>query len=106
MRDIFENWEYYKNILKCNPNEEATTDWVYAIASHILGVENTTMPNFKDMCMIHMKQYVCGTPTENWTDTLVYECLPNQVRVLTYPQMYPFHYQVKTFSDKILKAIL
>lgn len=105
VRDIFEHWPYYKNILKCNPNEEASTDWVYAIASHIMGIENTTMPNFTDMSMIHMKQYIAGTPTENWTDTLIYECFSDQVRVMTYPQMYPFHYHIKNFSDKILKAI-
>jgi hypothetical protein len=40
-------------------------------------------------------------PTENWTDTLVYEILSNQLRVNTYPQMYPFHYHIKNFSDKL-----
>lgn len=105
VRDVFENWQFYKNILKCNPNEEATTDWAYAIASHILGVENTTIPSFTDMSMIHMKQYIIGTPTENWTDTLVYECFSDHVKVLTNPQMYPFHYHVKNFCDKIHKAI-
>lgn len=104
VKDVFINWSSYKNIMKCNSNELATTDWAYAIAAHVLGVENTTMPSFTDMSMIHMKQYICGTPTDNWTDTLVYECLPNQIRVLTIPQMYPFHYHVKNFSDKIKKA--
>lgn len=105
VKDVFDNWEEYKNILQCNPNEVVTTDWAYAIASHILGVENTTLPKFTDMSMIHMKQYINGTPTENWTDTLVYECFSDQIRVLTYPQSYPFHYHVKTFSDKIRKVI-
>ena len=105
VKDIFNNWEEYKTIVKCNPNETATTDFVYAIASHILGEEITTMPNFTDMSMIHMKQYIAGTPTENWTDTLVYECFNDHIRVLTYPQMYPFHYQIKSFSDKIMKGM-
>jgi len=56
VRDVFENWEEYKAILKCNPTEEATTDWVYAIASHIIGVEKTTLPNFDELSMTHMKQ--------------------------------------------------
>ena len=34
VKEIFENWEEYKKILKCNPNEVATTDWVYALACH------------------------------------------------------------------------
>jgi hypothetical protein len=103
VRDVFENWEEYKSILKCNPAEEATTDWVYAIASHIIGVEKTTLPNFNELSMTHMKQFVLGIATENWTDTLVYELLPDVLRVHTYSQEYPFHYHSKSFSDKILE---
>jgi hypothetical protein len=105
VRDVFENWGTYKAVMKCNPNEQCSTDWAYAIACHIMGVENTTMPGFNDMTMVHMKQYINGTPTENWTDTLIYECLPNQIRVNTYPQQYPFHYHVKNFCDKITASI-
>lgn len=104
VKDVFNNWEEYKANLQCNPKELVSTDWAYAIACHILGIENTTMPSFKEMSMIHMKQYVNGLPTEDWTDTLIYEILPHTLRVNTYPQMYPFHYHVKTFSDKIIEA--
>ena len=103
VRDIFENWAEYKAILKCNPTEEATTDWVYAIASHIIGIEKTTLPNFNELSMTHMKQFVSGTTTENWTDTLIYELLPDVLRVHTYSQEYPFHYHSKSFSDKIIE---
>jgi hypothetical protein len=105
VRDVFENWNEYKAILKCNPQELATTDWAYSIACHIIGVEKTMLPTFSEMTMIHMKQYVNGTPTENWTDTFIYECLPDQIRVQTVPQQYPFHYHIKNFSDKILESI-
>lgn len=104
VKDVFNNWEDYKASLQCNPREIVSTDWAYAIASHILGVENTTMPEFKEMSMVHMKQYINGLPTEDWTDTLIYEILSHTLRVNTYPQMYPFHYHVKNFSDKILEA--
>jgi hypothetical protein len=103
VRDVFENWKEYKAILKCNPTEEATTDWVYAIASHIIGIEKTTLPNFNELSMTHMKQFVSGTTTENWTDTLIYELLPDVLRVHTYSQEYPFHYHSKSFSDKIIE---
>jgi hypothetical protein len=105
VRNIFENWEDYKTILRCNPQEKVSTDWVYAIACHIIGEEKTTLPTFTEMSMIHMKQFVNGNPTENWTDTFVYECLPNQIRVQSVPQQYPFHYHIKNFSDKILESI-
>jgi hypothetical protein len=106
VKDVFENWEEYKATLKCNPNEMVTTDWTYAIACHIMGVENTTMPMFNEMSMVHMKQFINDCPTENWTDTFVYECLPNQIRIQTVPQQYPFHYHIKSFSDKILESML
>jgi len=100
VREIFNNWTEYKKILKCNPEEIATTDWVYAIACHIMGEEKTTMP-FTEMSMVHMKPYINNLPTENWTDTLIYECLPDQLRVQTFLQQYPFHYHVKNFCDKL-----
>jgi hypothetical protein len=105
VRDVFENWNEYKAVLKCNPQEIATTDWAYAIACHIMGIENTMIPSFDEMSMVHMKQYVNGTTTENWTDTFIYECLPDQIRIQTIPQQYPFHYHIKNFCDKILESI-
>lgn len=102
VKDIFENWDEYKKILKCNQTELVTTDWVYSIACHIMGVEKTTLPTFTEMSMVHMKAFVNNNVTENWTDTFVYECLPDQIRVQTVPQQYPFHYHVKNFCDKIV----
>jgi len=102
VRDVFENWEEYKKILKCNQTEAVTTDWVYSIACHIMGVEKTIMPTFTEMSMVHMKPFINGSVTDNWTDTFVYECLPNQIRVQTVTQQYPFHYHVKNFCDKIV----
>lgn len=103
VRNIFENWDDYRSLLKCNTNEEVTTDWVYAIACHILGEELTTLPQFEGMSMVHMKQFINGMPTEDWTDTLIYEILPHTLRINTFPQQYPFHYTIKDFSDKLEK---
>lgn len=104
VRNVFENWEEFRSMLKCNNDELATTDWAYSIASHIMGCEKTTMPQFTDMSMIHMKQFINGTPSEDWTDVLVYELLPHTLRVNTIPQMYPFHYQIKDFCVKVLET--
>ena len=103
-RDIWENWEDYRNNLKCNVDELATTDWVYSIACHILGTENTTLPQFTDMTMVHMKQFINGLPTEKWTDTFVHELLPHTFRINTIPQMYPVHYHLKEFANEILNG--
>ena len=101
VRYCFENWDIFTNILKCNLNELATTDWVYAIACSIHGVENTTLPYFEGFSMIHMKQFINELPTENWTDTLLYEITPDALRVNTYTQSYPFHYHVKAFAKQL-----
>ena len=104
VKDVFENWEEYKLILKCNPKEEVSTDWAYALACHIVGVEKTMLPDFAELSMIHMKRYVNGLPTDDWTNTLVYELLPDTIRINSYPQLYPLHYHVKSFSDIILES--
>ena len=103
VRDVFENWEEYKHILKCKVDELCTTDWAYAIAAHILGAENTTMPQFDAMSMVHMKQYINGSATENWTDSLICELFPHTFRINTIPQVYPVHYHVKKFANVILE---
>ena len=60
VKEIFTNWEDYKKILKCDINEPASTDWVYSIASHLMGVEQTTLPTFTQMSIVHMKQHING----------------------------------------------
>jgi len=104
VRSVFENWTQFKSILKCNPTEEVTTDWAYSIACHLIGKEKTLMPGFTEMSMTHMKPYVNGVPTEDWTNTLVYECLPTAMRIHTYTQSYPLHYHTKSFADIILES--
>ena len=104
-RTIWENWEDVRTTLQCNVNELATTDWVYALASHIVGVEKTTLPQFEPMSMIHMKKYINRTPSENWTDIFTCEILPHSIRVNTIAQLYPFHYHVKEFANIILENL-
>lgn len=105
VKNVFENWNDYKEILQCKKDEEVTTDWAYAIACHILGTEKTTMPMFTDMSMVHMKQMINDTHTENWTDELIYEINPNSLRINTIVQKYPFHYHIKDFSYKLEKIL-
>jgi hypothetical protein len=104
IRTLFENWEEVRQTLKCNIDEPATTDWVYALACHIHGVENTTIPGFTGMSMVHMKQHINDLSTEDWTNELVYEILPECVRINTFVQSYPFHYHVKKFSSIIERS--
>ena len=104
VKNIFENWSEYRKYYKCKPDEPVTTDWAYAIAAYLLGIEKTTMPVFTDMSMIHMKEFINGNATENWTDTFVYEIFKNQIKIQTVPQLYPLHYHVKSFANKLLEV--
>jgi hypothetical protein len=104
VKNIFENWEEYKTILQCKVEEEPTTDFVYALAANIVGVEECLFPKFADFSMVHMKQLIAGTHTEDWTNTLVYEILPDVLRVQTYSQCYPFHYHKKSFAKRYLEV--
>jgi hypothetical protein len=69
-----------------------------------MGVENTTLPQFTDMSMIHMKQFINELATNDWTDTLVPELLPHSFRINTVPQLYPVHYHIKSFANTLLEA--
>lgn len=103
VRLIFENWAEYRKIMQCKIDEPATTDWVYSMASALIGPDKTTMPIFKDFSMVHMKKEINNLYSENWTDELIYEISSNSLRIHTVPQRYPFHYHIKTFSDKLDK---
>ena len=101
VRRIFIDWEEFRKILKCNTDEIATTDWVYSLACHIMGVEKTTLPSFTEFSMIHMKQFINDLLVEDWTNELVYELNPT-LKIGTIVQEYPFHYYIKEFN-KVLK---
>lgn len=105
VHDIFQNWNGYTTLLKRFDHDIPTTDFVYAIAAHILGPENCTLPNFQDMSMIHMKQMINNALTEHWPDQFIYEIHPECLRINTIPQMYPFHYHVKPFSYELYTRI-
>ena len=83
-------------------DEQASTDWVYALACHIMGIEKTTMP-IPEISMVHMKQHINNTLLEDWTKELVYEYHDNILKINTVPQRYPFHYHIKSFSDKLME---
>ena len=100
VKDIFENWQEYKKLLKYCPDEVATTDVVYGIASRIIGEEQTTLPGFTDMSMIHMKKMINKNSCNTWPNEFVYEILP-VFRINTFTQLYPVHYHVKDFSKTI-----
>jgi hypothetical protein len=57
VRNIFENWEQWRTILKFG-DKESTTDVVYAMAAQIIGPEKVTLPKGYGPTMVHMKQHM------------------------------------------------
>jgi hypothetical protein len=95
VRAIFENWNEYKKLLKF-PDNNPTTDIVYAIATVIIGLENVTLPAGLGPTIVHMKRYINPTQTTDWTKELVWETDP--LRINTVAQFGLVHYHVKEWQ--------
>lgn len=94
VRNIFENWEEYKKLLKF-PEEVPSTDVVYAMAANIVGPERCTMPFADYPRIVHMKRYIAGTEREDWTTELLWEYKNYMLRVNSVAQWGAFHFNRK-----------
>jgi len=92
VRDIFERWSEYRVLLKF-PDENASTDVVYAMAAQILGPELVTLPPDLGPTIVHMKKHVNPIQGHDWTQELIWEMDP--VRINTVAQWGMLHYHVK-----------
>lgn len=97
VKNIFENWEKYKTLLKF-PDDMPTTDVVYAIAATIIGVEKVTLPPGYGPTIVHIKQRIIGTQTADWTKELVWENTNPGLRIQTIAQYGLVHYHVKDWD--------
>lgn len=98
VRNIFENWEEYRKLLKF-PEDQPSTDVVYAMAANIIGPELCTMPFASYPQIVHMKRHIAGTVNEDWRMELVWEYKEYLARVNTVMQWGAFHYHVKSALD-------
>jgi hypothetical protein len=94
VQTIFTNWAMYKKLLKM-PDEEASTDVVYAMAAIVMGPERVTLPVGLGPTIVHMKKHINSIATSNWTQELVWENTRPGLRVNTVAQWGLFHYHVK-----------
>ena len=91
---IFSNWSSYKTLLKF-PEEVPSTDVVYAMAAQIIGPELVTLPAGLGPTIVHMKQHMIATHTDDWTEELVWENTDPGVRFYTVAQWGFVHYHMK-----------
>ena len=96
VRAIFENWSGYKSFLKF-PDENPSTDVVYALAAAIMGTDKVTLPPGTAPSIVHMKKRIIPTLTDDWTKELVWEHTQPGVRIQTVAQSGLLHYNVKNW---------
>lgn len=99
IRKIFEHWDKYRTLLKF-PDEEPTTDVVYAMAAEIIGSEQVTLPSGLGPNIVHMKKHIIPTQTTDWTKELVWEHTDPGLRIQTIAQWGLVHYYVKEWSNE------
>lgn len=97
VRNIFENWDSYKKLLKF-PEETPSTDVVYAMAAKIIGTENVTLPQGLGPSIVHMKRHINPIQTEDWTKELTWELDP--FRINTVAQFGLVHYHIKEWANE------
>ena len=99
VKDIFEQWDTYKSILKF-PDPVPTTDVVYGIAAVILGEENVTLPATLAPTIVHMKKHIISTISEDWPKELILEYTNPGIRISTVAQWGLFHYHIKDLANE------
>jgi hypothetical protein len=97
VKSIFQNWSIYRMLLKY-PDEDPTTDVVYAIAAQIMGPELVTLPSSLGPKIVHMKKHIIHTKGHDWSKEMIWET--NPLRVNTVAQWGLVHYHVKDWARK------
>ena len=95
VRQIFEQWDSYKTILKF-PDDVPTTDVVYAMAVVIMGPEQVTLPAGLGPTIVHMKRHINPIQSDDWTRELIWE--NNPFRINTVAQWGLVHYHIKDWT--------
>ena len=97
VRNIFENWTEYRRLLKF-PDDEPTTDVVYAMAAVIIGEDQVTLPKGLGPTIVHMKRYINPIQSNEWTKELIWE--NNPFRINTVAQWGLVHYHIKDWRNE------
>jgi hypothetical protein len=97
VRHIFQGWCHYRELLRY-PDEQATTDVVYAMAAVIMGTETVTLPPGVGPQIMHMKPGIIPVRGQDWTRELIWEADP--LRINTVAQWGLMHYNVKSWAEK------
>lgn len=97
IKDIFAKWPEWKQLLKY-PEDDPSTDVVYAVAATIMGPERVTLPAGLGPTIVHMKQGIIPTRSRDWTQEMVWETDP--FRIQTVAQWGFVHYHNKQWRTR------
>jgi hypothetical protein len=97
VRMVFEHWDKYRTLLKF-PDQEPTTDVVYAVIANIMGPETVTLPKGIGPSIVHMKKRIIQINTDDWTRELVWEHTNPGLRINTVAQWGLVHYYQKDWQ--------
>ena len=97
VRMCFTNWDDVKILLQGAQHEIANTDLIYA-----LNIEDYITPGYGPQ-IVHMKPYVLGTSTEDWSDELIWEIDQGVFRINGHNQTGLVHYNVKHLAEEFGK---
>ena len=95
VKHIFAQWQAYRTLLKF-PDEQPTTDVVYAMAAMIIGPDLVTLPVGMGPSIVHMKRHINPIQTEDWSQELIWEQDP--FRINTVAQWGLVHYHIKEWN--------
>jgi hypothetical protein len=98
-RLIFDNWDLVKENFKFLDEEYPSTDVVYAICSHIIGREVTTLPEADFINFVHLKPAINNINEESSVKEVLFtEFYNGMLRINNLNQYAPVHYYDKNFN--------
>jgi hypothetical protein len=90
VRQIFTNWSEFKRLIRF-PEEEASTDLVYAMAAQIMGPEQVTLPAGLGPTIVHMKRHINTLHCNDWTQELIWENDPFRINTIAQTGFVHYH---------------
>ena len=98
-RLIFDNWDLVKENFKFLDEEYPSTDVVYAICSHIISREVTTLPEADFINFVHLKPAINNiNEGSSVKEVLFTEFYNGMLRINNLNQYAPVHYYDKNFN--------
>jgi len=108
VRKISEDWAWYATeLLIKNDDPRPRTDEIFAIASMLLGVENTQLPTDQMPTFTHMKERLNQLrESQPWYEQIPSYWHEDKLFVGNIAQQLPFHYHQKDWmSDELYSSI-